>query len=96
MNIERKEEDMNGAFVANDNGTKAGEMTYQVRNDGKIVIKETEVNPEYREQGLGKKLVTAAVEHARNKDLKILTECTYAEAMFEKMPQLRDVWDEAK
>ncbi len=93
MIIERKEKDMQGAFIAKDNGTKAGEMTYKVRNDDKIVINDTEVDPDYREKGLGKQLLNAAVEHARTNNLMIITECSYAEAMFEKTPQLRDVWE---
>lgn len=93
MNIERKEDNNQGRFFINENGSETAEMTYSVRDDQKIVIESTEVDEDKRGQGLGKELVMASVDYARKNDLRIITECPFAEAVFEKTANLRDVWE---
>ncbi|PTB93771.1 GNAT family N-acetyltransferase [Marivirga lumbricoides] len=93
MDIQRREENNKGRFFIQENGTETAEMTYSVINGKEIVIESTEVDKEKRGQGLGKKLVMASVDYARNNDLQIIPACPFAEAVFEKNDNIRDVWE---
>ncbi len=42
-------------------------------------------------KGFGKKMVTKAVEFAREKGIKILPLCPFAKSVFDKTPEFRDV-----
>lgn len=92
MTIKHKDYGENGAFKAYDeNGRKAGEMTYTWAGDEKIIIDHTGVKPEYEGQGVGRKLILSAVEFARKAGIKIMPLCPFAKAMFERIPEIKDV-----
>ncbi len=90
MNIENKSSDSKGQFEANDNGRKAGFMTYTKQGD-KIVLEHTEVDPEYQGKGVGKKLVEHSVKYARENNLTIVPKCAYAKKVLEKSSEYKDV-----
>ena len=43
-------------------------------------------------QGVARKLVDAGVAFAREKSYKIIPQCSYANAVFNKTPEYADVW----
>ena len=49
------------------------------------------IDSRYRHKGYGKKMVTKAVEFAREKGIKILPLCPFAKSVFDKTPEFRDV-----
>ena len=57
----------------------------------KLVIEHTVVNPAYEGNGIGKRLVFAVVDYARDNQLKILPVCTFAKVVFDKTPEIQDV-----
>lgn len=79
------------AFIAESDGKKAGEMTYSQAGNDKIIIDHTNVNPEFKGQGVGKLMVTAAVEYARENSVKIMPLCPFAKAVFDKNEDIQDV-----
>ncbi len=83
--------DKNGAFFIPFENKKIAEMTFVFAGADKIIIDHTEVNPEYNGKGLGKKLVTAAVEFARAKGITIIPLCPFAKKVFDKTPEFKDV-----
>lgn len=91
MNIERKDDGKKGAFAAMEKDVQAGLMTYTWAGNDKFIIDHTEVNTDFSGQGVGKKMVMAAVEFAREKDLKIIPLCPFAKSVFEKVEDIRDV-----
>mgnify|MGYP000959708741 CR=1 FL=1 len=91
MEINHKQEETKGAFVAEENGTKAGEMTYSKAGAEKIIIDHTEVNPEFKGRGVGKEMVLAAVDYARKNNIKILPLCPFAKATFDRNKDIQDV-----
>lgn len=91
MNIEQINEGHKGYFKASENETEAGRMTYTWVGDTKFIIDHTEVNPEFNGQGVGKKMVLAAVDYARKNNLKIIPLCPFAKATFDKNQDLQDV-----
>ena len=47
-----------------------------------FVITHTEVSPEHKGEGLGKELLAAAVDYARQKGKKIRPRCSFVELYF--------------
>lgn len=80
-----------GQFKAMEADKRAGLMTYVWEGEHKIVIDHTEVNPEFKGQGVGEKLVMSAVEFARENNLKILPLCPFAASVFRNNPELREL-----
>ncbi|MGJ1204460.1 GNAT family N-acetyltransferase [Sphingobacterium lactis] len=80
-----------GAFIAEEDGKKIGEMTYSQAGPGKIIIDHTEVDPEEKGKGIGSIMLEKAVTHARENNLKIMPLCPFAKAQFDRDVNIRDV-----
>ncbi|WP_258105223.1 GNAT family N-acetyltransferase [Marinoscillum sp. MHG1-6] len=91
IKIEQIEKDRRGFFKAFSDDLKAGLMVYSWIDDSTFVIEHTEVNADFSGKGIGKQLVLASVEFARNKGLKIVPQCPFARKMFDKTEAIRDV-----
>ncbi len=91
MELEIRERENKGFAVARDDGKKAGLMTYSIPGSDFIIIDHTEVEDEYKGQDVGKKLLYKIVEMAREKNIKILPLCPFANAMFKKLDDIKDV-----
>lgn len=90
MVIEHNEDASTGRFFIRDKGKDIGEISYTFGND-EMQVQHTEVDPAYRDQKLGGKLVEAAVEYARKKQWKLVPICSYANAFIRKNQNLQDV-----
>lgn len=64
-------------------------MTYSRAGEDKIIIDHTTVSEQLRGQGVGRHLVEAAVNYAREQQIKIIPLCPYAKAAFEKTRRFR-------
>lgn len=80
-----------GYFHIDVDGKQEAKMTFVFAGDDKIIIDHTEVNPGNEGKGFGKKMVTKAVEWARENDIKIVPLCPFAKSVFDKVPEFRDV-----
>lgn len=74
-----------GTFVVQDKAQKIGWVTYTFSAATTIRIEHVEVIPAYRGQEIAKDLVLKVVDFAREKQLKIIPICSYAQALFRKM-----------
>ena len=79
-----------GFYIENENGIIAT-LSYKMNEAGCMVIEHTEVLPEGNGKGLGKQLVSAAVEFARQHAIKIVPVCPFAKKIIEKIPEYQDV-----
>jgi predicted GNAT family acetyltransferase len=91
MEIIQKKGTTKGAFLAKDNDTVIGEMTYVWSNADTMIIDHTAVSPDYRGQGIGNKLVEKAVDYARKNNITILPLCSFARSVFANTPSYSDV-----
>ena len=91
MEIQQEEHGRKGAFFIEEDGEWVAEMTYVRRGEDTIVIDHTEVDPKLGGQGIGRRLVEAGVEFARNNGLRIKPLCPYARKVIESTPELQDV-----
>jgi len=89
--IAHDETDHRGAFFIELDGKRVAEMTYSRVNAALIIIDHTEVAASLGGQGVGRRLLDAAVDWARETQTKVLTTCPFAGAQFAKDPSIRDV-----
>lgn len=89
--VQNKNDGKRGAFFIEDDGKEIGLMHYIFSGPDKFIIDHTEVNDEYAGKGLGKKLVKAGVDFAREHKMKILPYCPYAKKIFSITPAYADV-----
>ena len=79
-----------GAFFLERGGKRLAEMTYTVAGS-RVIIDHTTVDDSLRGQGVGAKLVRAAVEWARGENARLMPLCPYAKSVFDKTPDYSDV-----
>lgn len=91
MEVTQVESGPKGAFEAFEGDAKAGEMTYTWAGNDKIIIDHTDVDPEFGGKGVGKAMLMAVVDFAREKNIKILPLCPFAKSVFDKHPELKDM-----
>lgn len=91
MNIEQFDRDSKGFFKAMEENQQAGRMTYSWAGSDRIIIDHTEVNPAFKGQGVGKQMVLAAVDFAREENISIVPLCPFARSVFDRNEELRDV-----
>lgn len=91
MIIKHEEIDHKGAFIAIEDGQKIGEMTYSKAGSDKIIVDHTEVDENQKGKGIGKILLSKAVDFARENQVKIIPLCPFAKTMFDKDIDIRDV-----
>lgn len=77
-------------FEVSVDGKKAGLMEYNIEDD-KLIITHTEVDPAFGGKGLGKELVRAGAELARENKLKIVPVCSYAKKVLTENADFQDV-----
>lgn len=91
MEILQSDDGKKGAFYIEQDGERLAEMTYVWAGDSKFIIDHTEVSDKLAGKGAGKQLVAKAVEFAREKGLKIMPLCPFANKVFKKTPEYHDV-----
>lgn len=91
MDIRYENNGKKGQFVAIENDTEAGLMTFTWAGEHLMIIDHTEVNEAFNGKGVGKALVYAAVEKARQESFKILPLCPFAKATFDRNKDLDDI-----
>ena len=91
MDIKREEHGRHGAFFIEEDGEWIAEMTYVRQQNNTIVIDHTEVDEKLRGQGVGEQMVKAAVDFARENNLKIKPICPYTRRIIDETPEYRDI-----
>lgn len=91
MAIQHLQNKTKGEFYLEVNQEKLASMTYTYAGNDKIIIDHTEVDESLKGQGVGYKLVEEAVNFAREYNLKIMPLCPFANAVFKKKTEYKDV-----
>ncbi|KAB1156255.1 GNAT family N-acetyltransferase [Flavobacterium luteum] len=89
--VQLKINEKNGFFYIDINGTHEALMSFVFAGSDKIIIDHTEVKPGNEGKGFGKKMVTKAVEYAREHNVKIIPLCPFAKSVFDKTLDFKDV-----
>ena len=91
FDIQMKEDDTKGSYFILVDGKKEAEMFYTRTGPDRIIINHTEVKPALKGQRAGEAMVRKAVDDAREKGFSIIPLCQFANAVFLKNTELRDV-----
>jgi predicted GNAT family acetyltransferase len=90
MKVEREQKNDRGTFYVEQNGQWLAEMAYGMSGD-QVVIYHTEVSAELQGQNIGKQLVKAGVEYARENHFQIVPLCPFAKLIMDKVEAFQDV-----
>jgi predicted GNAT family acetyltransferase len=88
--IDHEQTGHRGAFFVEEDGKRLAQLTYTVEGT-KVILDHTEVDDVLRGTGTGRKLVAAAVDWAREEDVRLLPVCPFARSVFDKTPDFADV-----
>jgi predicted GNAT family acetyltransferase len=88
--IEHEQNGHRGAFFIEDEGKRLAELTYTVAGS-RVILDHTDVDDALRGTGAGRKLVAAAVDWARDEEVKLMPLCPFARSVFDKTPEFDDV-----
>ncbi len=91
MEIQRKEDGSRGEFYIEEDEKQIALMTYKKSGEGQIIIDHTEVDESLQGKGIGKDIVEASVNYARENDLKIVPTCRFAKKVIDETPDFQDV-----
>lgn len=91
MNIEHEQTPSKGAFYIEENGKRLAEMTYSKAGPNKLIIDHTDVDESLKGQGVGLKLLLALIDYVRANNIKVIPLCPFANSVFAKREDLRDV-----
>lgn len=65
----------------------AGEIRYSLRDDGKLVLVHTEVDPGHKGEGLANVLVQGALDDLRERGIEYVVVCPFVRAYLRRHPQ---------
>ena len=66
---------------------------YRMLGDGKILVPHTVVPDGHEGQGIGSRLVRAALESARERGLKVVPQCVFFASYMKRHPETHDLLD---
>ncbi len=81
-----------GTFDLEADGKSGGYLSYRLTGDATMIVEFVEVDPSLRGQGMGERLVGAAVEWARANGRQIVPHCAYARVVLTRTAAYRDVY----
>lgn len=91
IEIQHEEDGGDGSFYVADGDEHVAEMTYRRHDDSSVTIEHTRVDDRFRGQGVGRKLLDAAVAWARETGTRFYVTCPFALAQFKKDASIQDV-----
>ncbi|MCM1957836.1 N-acetyltransferase [Acinetobacter modestus] len=91
MSIQQIDDNKHGLFKLFNGEIVAAEMAYTWAGDTMLIIDHTDVNDQFRGQGLGRKLLNELVAFARGRNIKVIPLCPFAKSVFDKDLSIHDV-----
>jgi uncharacterized protein len=90
MEIKHEDNGKKGKFYIDIEGNQEAEMTYTYAGNDKMIIDHTEVSEKLKGQGIGYKLVEAAVDFMRTNHIKAIPLCPFVNSVFKKKTEYSD------
>jgi len=92
MDIQHSHTPKGGMFYIGDPAAPTAEMVYRMEGEHTMIIDHTEVDDIHKGEGIGKLLVTKAVDYARQHQIMIRPACSFARSIFKKTKEYEDVY----
>jgi Predicted acetyltransferase len=96
MKIENEIHDTTGRFFIEENNATVAEMDYHFPDKNTLLIVHTEVDETLEGRGIGRELVKAAVDYARENSLHLKATCPFAKKVLDRTPEYADVYNAEK
>lgn len=84
-----------GMFYIGEKEQPLAYITYKNVREGVIVADHTVVDPSLEGKGVGSKLFDFLIGFAKEEGVKIIPQCSFVKAKFDKKPELADLRAEA-
>jgi predicted GNAT family acetyltransferase len=81
----------NKFYIGETEDNVKAEVTFINSGEGVITVDHTFVSEELRGQNIAQLLIKTVIDFAREENLKIIPECSYAAKQFDKNPDYQDV-----
>jgi predicted GNAT family acetyltransferase len=95
VTITRSEHAASGRYVASIAGRDGnGELVYTRPQPDRVIATRTVVDDRLRGMGIASRLVDSLVTDARREGFRILPQCSFVRAQFERHPDWSDVFDD--
>lgn len=91
MVVQHTQKGGKGVFFVGEEETPLAELVYTMPAADKLILEHTEVSETLKGQNVGYLLVETAVEYARQHQMKIIPLCPFANAVFKKKAEYKDV-----
>lgn len=91
MDVFQEDNGIKGKFYILENNVEEALMTYTWVGSDRFIIDHTEVSDQLKGKNAGKQMVMKAVEFAREKSVKIIPLCPFANSVFKKDISINDV-----
>lgn len=91
MIIHQEDNSKFGSFYVEENSERIAELAYTWRGKELISIDHTGVDESLEGKGVGSALVEKIVDFAREKKIKLLLYCPFAQTVFKRKPEYNDV-----
>ena len=91
--IEHEEEGSKGRFVIRHDDGGESELTYSILSPHRVIADHTGVAEGHEGEGIGMALLHALLDHARDKDIKIIPLCPFVNAQRRRHPEWADLFD---
>lgn len=89
--IQHETDGKKGAFFYEKEGVRLAEMVYVMAGGEKMIIEHTEVDESLKGQGVGRMLLSTLVDYVRERNIKVIPLCPFANATFKKVTEWQDV-----
>lgn len=82
----------NRIFAVNKEAQQMGELTFKLQGDDVLIADSTQVEEEFRGEGIGGILVEALVKKSRKDRKKIMAKCPFVKKTLQETPAYHDVF----
>jgi uncharacterized protein len=91
MTIQHNHTEKGGSFYVGDLSSPTAQLVYRMEN-GKMIIDHTEVTEIHKGEGIGRQLVLAAVDYARQQGAKVQPLCSFARSILKHSKEYEDIY----
>lgn len=91
MEVKKEQQGHKGRYFIEDEQGLVGEVTYSMAGEQLMIVDHTHVEEEHRGKEVGVTIMKVVVEDVRNKGIRVLPLCPFANAFFRKNESMKDV-----
>ncbi|MES1160532.1 MAG: GNAT family N-acetyltransferase [Bacteroidota bacterium] len=92
MTIQHSHTEKDGSFYVGDLSSPTAQLVYHMAGMEKMIIDHTEVNAIHKGEGIGRQLVLAAVDYARQQGAKVQPLCSFARSILKHSKEYEDIY----